>query len=290
MKDSVLKLISMLIFMGMMQTTVAQQPTNRQFNIDLWPNGMPNTNGFDQTPFDDSNGNFKPEMHAYLPEVSKANGRAVLMCPGGGYRHLALYHEGYDWAPFFEEQGIALFVLKYRMPNEGNKEVPFSDVEQAMRIIKDNASQWGINPDSIGIMGFSAGGHLASTYATKAPADLRPAFQILFYPVITMNKSYTHMGSHDNLLGNGASEELEKLYSNELQVDELTPSAFITHSDDDKAVPSLNSVNYYLGLQKKGIPASLFIYPTGGHGWGIRDNFAHKVQMITELQAWLNRL
>ena len=258
MKNSALKLISMLVFMGMMQTAVAQQTTNRQFNIELWPNGMPNTNGLDQTPFDDSSGNFKPEMRAYLPADSKANGRAVLMCPGGGYRHLATNHEGYDWAPYFEQQGIALFVLKYRMPNGGNKEVPFSDVEQAMRIIKDNAKQWEINPDSVGIMGFSAGGHLASTYATKAPADLRPAFQILFYPVITMDKSYTHMGSHDNLLGDEASEELEKQYSNELQVDELTPPAFITHSDDDKAVPSLNSVNYYLGLHKKGIPASLF--------------------------------
>ena len=289
MKRNFLKLIILQMFMGLFQLTAAQAH-EQSFDIALWPNGLPNSNGLDKATAEDAKKYCEPEMRAFLPEASKTSGRAVLMCPGGGYHGLAMQHEGYDWAPFFEEQGIALFVLRYRMPTGGHKEVPFSDVEQAMRIIKENAAQWNINPDSIGIMGFSAGGHLASTYATKAPADLRPAFQILFYPVITMDKSYTHMGSHDNLLGKDASEDLERLYSNELQVDSLTPPAFITHSNDDKGVPSLNSVNYYLGLQKIKIPATLMIYPTGGHGWGYRDRFPHKKQMVFELQSWLKSL
>ncbi len=289
MKRFFIRLTILQLFMGIFQLAAAQT-REHGFDVLLWPNGMPNSNEMDKTYPGDTKKNYEPEMRVFLPEASDANKRAVLMCPGGGYHGLAMQHEGYDWAPFFAEQGIALFVLKYRMPNGGHKEVPFSDVEQAMRIIKDNAAQWNINPDSIGIMGFSAGGHLASTYATKAPVGLRPAFQILFYPVITMDKSYTHMGSHDNLLGKDASGELEILYSNELQVDSLTPRAFITHSDDDKAVPSLNSVNYYLGLQKNKIPATLLIYPTGGHGWGYRDRFAHRSQMLFELKSWLQSL
>ncbi|MDC2089255.1 GDSL-type esterase/lipase family protein [Bacteroides thetaiotaomicron] len=228
----------------------------------------------------------QPSLRVFLPAPELATGRAVVACPGGGYSGLAVNHEGYDWAPYFNKQGIALIVLKYRMP-KGDRTLPISDAEAAMKMVRDSADVWNLNPNDIGIMGASAGGHLASTIATHAPEVLRPNFQILFYPVITMDKSFTHMGSHDNLLGKDASAELEKEFSNEKQVTKETPRAFIVYSDDDKVVPPANGVNYYLALNKKGVPSVLHIYPTGGHGWGIREDFLYKSEMQNELTSWL---
>ena len=228
----------------------------------------------------------QPSLRVFLPAPELATGRAVVACPGGGYSGLAVNHEGYDWAPYFNKQGIALIVLKYRMP-KGDRTLPISDAEAAMKMVRDSADVWNLNPNDIGIMGSSAGGHLASTIATHAPEALRPNFQILFYPVITMDKSFTHMGSHDNLLGKDASADLEKEFSNEKQVTKETPRAFIVYSDDDKVVPPANGVNYYLALNKKGVPSVLHIYPTGGHGWGIREDFLYKSEMQHELTSWL---
>ena len=228
----------------------------------------------------------QPSLRVFLPAPELATGRAVVACPGGGYSGLAVNHEGYDWAPYFNKQGIALIVLKYRMP-KGDRTLPISDAEAAMKMVRDIADVWNLNPNDIGIMGSSAGGHLASTIATHAPEALRPNFQILFYPVITMDKSFTHMGSHDNLLGKDASADLEKEFSNEKQVTKETPRAFIVYSDDDKVVPPANGVNYYLALNKKGVPSVLHIYPTGGHGWGIREDFLYKSEMQNELTSWL---
>ncbi len=228
----------------------------------------------------------QPSLRVFLPAPELATGRAVVACPGGGYSGLAVNHEGYDWAPYFNKQGIALIVLKYRMP-KGDRTLPISDAEAAMKMVRDSADVWNLNPNDIGIMGSSAGGHLASTIATHAPEVLRPNFQILFYPVITMDKSFTHMGSHDNLLGKDASADLEKEFSNEKQVTKETPRAFIVYSDDDKVVPPANGVNYYLALNKKGVPSVLHIYPTGGHGWGIREDFLYKSEMQNELTSWL---
>lgn len=228
----------------------------------------------------------QPSLRVFLPAPELATGRAVVACPGGGYSGLAVNHEGYDWAPYFNKQGIALIVLKYRMP-KGDRTLPISDAEATMKMVRDSADVWNLNPNDIGIMGSSAGGHLASTIATHAPEALRPNFQILFYPVITMDKSFTHMGSHDNLLGKDASADLEKEFSNEKQVTKETPRAFIVYSDDDKVVPPANGVNYYLALNKKGVPSVLHIYPTGGHGWGIREDFLYKSEMQNELTSWL---
>lgn len=230
------------------------------------------------------------ELTVYLPDAKKATGRAVVCCPGGGYSHLAMDHEGHQWAAFFNTQGIALIVLKYRMPH-GNRQVPISDAEEAMRMVRRHAAEWHINPNDVGIMGFSAGGHLASTIATHAKGDAAPDFQILFYPVITMDPGYTHKGSHDNFLGTVESKkELKKLeleYSNDLQVNRTTPRAFLALSDDDKAVPASNGFNYYQQLYKHDVPASIHIYPTGGHGWGYRETFEYHYQMVFELKTWL---
>lgn len=253
--------------------------------MELWSKGAPNANGDE---------NDKAELTVYLPDAKKATGRAVVCCPGGGYTHLAMDHEGHQWATFFNNQGIALIVLKYRMPH-GNPQIPISDAEEAMKIVRMNAVEWHIDRNNIGIMGFSAGGHLASTIATHSKGEAAPDFQILFYPVITMDLGYTHKGSHDNLLGTMAESKkeqkemrrLEFEYSNDLQVNRTTPRAFIALSDDDKAVPAANGFNYYQQLYKHDVPASLHIYPTGGHGWGYRESFDYHYQMLFELKAWL---
>ncbi|MDR0937911.1 MAG: GDSL-type esterase/lipase family protein [Mediterranea sp.] len=228
----------------------------------------------------------QPNVRVFLPAKNVATGRAIVVLPGGGYQHLAVDHEGYDWAAYFNRLGIATIVLKYRMP-AGDRSLPIADAEAAMKLARDSAVVWGINPNDVGIMGSSAGGHLASTIATHAEAAVRPDFQILFYPVITMDKRYTHRGSHDNLLGRDATEELEKAYSNEKQVTWDTPRAFIALSDDDVTVPPANGVNYYLALNAQHVPASLFVYPSGGHGWGFRENFRYHDEMLADLTAWL---
>ncbi len=278
-----MKLILSLLLMMCMLTARGQQ----QFDINLWPNGLPNSNGIDKTqPFDDSKQNFRPSIRVFLPAKDKANGMAVVCCPGGGYSHLATDHEGYDWAPFFNERGFAFVVLKYRMPH-GVTEVPISDAREALRVVRENAEKWNINPAKVGIMGSSAGGHLASTIATHSDSLTVPAFQILFYPVITFDYTYTHKGSRHGLIGTDASEEQVKLYSNELQVTKTTPPAILLLSDDDRVVPSPNSVNYYLALKKNGIPATMHIYPSGGHGWGNRTSFKYNREMLADLSAWL---
>ena len=263
------------------------QFTEKEFDVDLWANGLPNTNGIDHTPFDDNIQNYKPSLRIFLPSKERATGRVIIACPGGAYGGLAYRHEGYDWAPFFNQLGIAYAVLKYRMPR-GNREVPFSDAEEAIRLVKEKAKEWNINPVDIGIMGSSAGGHLASTIATHTKADLRPAFQVLFYPVITMDKAFTHIGSHDNLLKKDASKELEDMYSNEKHVTDKTPRVFIVFSDDDNVVPTPNGVYYYLALKKNRVPASIFIYPSGRHGWGYKGDFKYHKEMLQDLRAWLD--
>jgi acetyl esterase/lipase len=250
-------------------------------NMELWPKGAPNSNGDDKD---------KAELTVYLPDAKKATGRVVVCCPGGGYSHLAMDHEGHQWATFFNNQGIALVVLKYRMPH-GNPMIPISDAEEAMKTVRRHAVEWHIDRNNVGIMGFSAGGHLASTIATHSTGDAAPNFQILFYPVITMDLGFTHKGSHDNFLGGGHSKkELRKLeteYSNDLQVNRTTPRAFLALSDDDKAVPAANGFGYYQQLYKHDVPASIHIYPTGGHGWGYRESFTYHYQMVFELKGWL---
>lgn len=259
--------------------------------IPLWPEGkVPNFIASDvQEKSDvDVNGILRisgvtvPSMSVYLPEKDKATGAAVLICPGGGYSILAAGHEGSDLAKWFNERGIAGIVLKYRLPNSKamtrQHEVPLMDAMQAMKLIRKNASAWRIDRGRIGVMGFSAGGHLAATLSThyhrgeNGSAEAKPDFSILMYPVITFSKLNTHGGSKKNLLGADSTAALVQYYSNELQVDEKTPPAFLVHSEDDKAVPIENSINYYLALKKFKIPAEAHFYPEGGHGYGLRTD------------------
>ena len=232
------------------------------------------------------NGDEYTEATLTIYPAKKPNGQAIVACPGGGYAGIATTHEGHDMATWFNTQGITYAVLHYRMPY-GKHEIPLSDAHQAIRYMRKNGEKWGIK--QLGIMGSSAGGHLASTAATHFDAETRPDFQILFYPVVTMT-DYTHQGSKDNLLGKNPSEELVELYSNELQVTEQTPPAFIMHSSNDDAVPVLNSINYYLALCKHGVWSSMHLYPIGGHGWGYNESFPYKAQWKDELEKWLREI
>lgn len=277
-----LLLMGLLLMSG---TLFAQQP----IEMKVWPNGAPNDNGITEEKNGDTDSpSYTKEAILYVYPAKKGNGMVIVACPGGGYSHLAMAHEGKSMADWFNSQGITYAVLRYRMPN-GHNEVPLSDSQQALRIMRQHAQEW--NVKKLGIMGSSAGGHLASTTATHfTDAETRPDFQILFYPVITMDPAYTHMGSHDNLLGKNPSKELEQKYSNELQVTPQTPPAFILHSSDDTVVPVANSVNYYTALVKNKVPASLHTYPVGGHGWGYRDSFPYKRQWTGELEKWLREI
>jgi acetyl esterase/lipase len=225
----------------------------------------------------------RPTLTPYLPQQGKGTGAAVIICPGGGYAVEAAGHEGADVAKELSNAGIAAFVLKYRLPNDAtmkNKEIgPLQDAQQAVKMVRERAKEWGINPARIGIMGFSAGGHLASTAGThyskalienNSNISLRPDFMILVYPVISFQDSLGHIGSRDNLLGKNPSGEKKDYYSNEMQVTDSTPPTFLVHASDDDVVKVENSLSFYEALIRHGVPAEMHIYQNGGHGFGMR--------------------
>ena len=257
--------------------------------FDLWPNGAPTDNGLTGEEIDYGNhvsNVTHPTLGVYLPE--NPNGLAILVCPGGGYVDVWDKTEGYANSRWYTEQGIVYAVLKYRLPN-GHPEVPLDDVHQAMRILWEHADEYGF--ESLGIAGCSAGGHLAamaSTHFTKP--EERPDFTILFYPVITMDPSFTHGGSRFYLLGREPSQALADLYSNEKQVTPDTPPAFIMANSDDGLVPCENSIEYYKALRANKVPAALHIYPEGGHGWADHKDFTYREAWMADLRIWLFEL
>ena len=212
---------------------------------------------------------------------------AVILCPGGGYRYLEKWNEGYWWFPFFYRQGFTVALLEYRMPNH-DCQSPMIDGTEAVRMMRLHAKEWHFDKDNVGIMGFSAGGHLASTIIVTDIDSVRPNFGILFYSVISMKKELTHMRTHNNLLGIDASEELEAQYSNELHISDKTPPTFLAHSSDDKKVIPQNSIRFHDEMLAHNRPVSLHLYPSGGHGWGYKLTFAHHRQMLDDLAEWLS--
>ena len=239
-----------------------------------------------------------PTLTVFLPKKPSATRAAVVIFPGGGYHINAIKHEGLDIAKELNAWGIAAFVVKYRIPSDAtmiNKEIgPLQDAQQAISLVRHNADKWNIEPNRIGIMGFSAGGHLASTAAThyeKAliknnKASLRPDFLVLGYPVISFSDSVGHIGSRNNLLGDSPSPEKIREYSNELHVTAETPPTFIIHASDDKAVLPANSISFYEALLKHKVPAELHIYERGGHGFGM-DNPTSEEKWMSSLKNWL---
>lgn len=222
----------------------------------------------------------EPTLEIFLPETGKSARAAVIICPGGSYKVIVYEAEGVKTAKEFVKNGVAAFVLKYRIPDDStmiDKSIgPLQDAQQAIKFVRDNAAKWGVDADKIGIMGFSAGGHLASTAAThfdkafienNSKTDLRPNFSILVYPVISMQDSLTHLDSRRNLLGENPTKQVIDTFSNELQIHENTPPTFLIHSGDDNLVDVENSIKYYLELKHNKVPAEMHIYPFGGHGF-----------------------
>ena len=271
----------------------------QDLTIKLWDNtSAPHSNSLQGKEKDEGGGRFsntvEARLYIYEADPAKATGQSVVICPGGGYWLVAIGHEGHDFGKWLAENGVTAAVLMYRMPNH-RPEVPLEDAAEALRYMKEEyAPTHGIT--SVGIMGFSAGGHLAASTAVGAlefngdkshRASLRPDFAVLFYPVITGDALYAHKGSFDNLLGSDRTAELTDRYSAEKLVSEKTPATFMALSDDDGGVPPANSIRFYNALKEHKRPASIHIYPSGGHGWGFRDSFKYKAQWQQSLLEWL---
>ncbi len=270
-----MKKIVALVFMVALAVCVCAQSTSRKFVLKNSADG-------------------KSELTVYLPSASaaeKAGGRIIVDCPGGGYTHLAIDNEGHNWAEFFNAQGIAYVVLQYRMPN-GDRNIPLSDAYNAIRTVRDSAKVWNVNPRNVGIMGFSAGGHLASSVSTHATKDVKPNFAILFYPVVSMIANQTHKGSVTHFLGeNWQDKELIAEWTNYKKIDKDTPPTLLLLASDDKAVPAAtNAALYYAALCKNKVFCEMHSYPKGGHGFGFRDTFPFHNRMLDNITEWLKSL
>ncbi|MDQ1772065.1 alpha/beta hydrolase [Labilibaculum euxinus] len=305
--ESVLKLkrVGILMFLMLM---VFGSSFSQSKVIELWNGKVPgaiHNDKFKQivdttASWVDKHSIINPYLDVYLAPKEKSNGTAVVICPGGAYVGMAVKHEGSQVAKWLNSLGVTAFVLKYRLPDDSimkNKTVaPLQDGQRAIRIVRSHAKEWGINPQKIGIMGFSAGGHMASTlsthynekvYESDDLTSARPDFSLLIYPVISMEKGITHWGSRVNLLGDNPTPEQVKHFSNELQVNSETPPAFMVHSLDDGAVPVQNSINYALALQKFKIPCELHLYQTGGHGYGMGNSTNTESTWTEACRKWL---
>ena len=262
-----------LMTFGLLLTTLmVQAQTAREFKLDLTPDG-------------------KAQMVCYLPE--HPSGRAIVGIPGGGYSVLSNGHEGMLASKWMNEQGIAYFVVNYRLP-EGDRTKPVGDVEKGMRTVRDSADVWGINPNDVGIMGFSAGGHLASVISTLAPFDARPNFSILFYPVISMDEGVSHKWSCINFLGEEGHKDPKLVHAfstNEQVRCHLTPPALIVTANDDRLVPFVtNGLEYYKAMRLAGNDCSVCVYPSGDHGFGFGPWFKYHDQLLSDISTWLRTL
>lgn len=284
----------------------------QNYILPLWSDNIPNYQKTDEVEIRDSTDVIRvsyvqrPDISVYLPSKKNATGQAVVICPGGGYRILAYDWEGSDIAKWLNSKGVAAIVLKYRLPisksNIVNHKSPLLDAQCAIRLTRYHAKEWDIDKDNIGIIGFSAGGHLASTAGThfdsaKSNAidpvesiSSRPDFMILIYPVITFTKSFMHKGSRNALIGENPDPTLIEYYSNELQVKMDTPPTFIVHAGDDKSVPVENSLLFYQSLKDNGVPAELHIYPEGGHGFSLAIGKGYLATWPDRCIDWLKSL
>lgn len=303
-----LRRIILFMFLAMMALPGIAQ--NRV--LPLWENDPPNYQEAGEVTIWDTSDIVRvrlvqqPDIAIFLPSKKNATGEAVVICPGGGYGILAYDWEGSDIARWFSSQGIAAFVLKYRLPGSKSNITPYKspllDAQRALRLVRFHSAKWNIDPAKIGIMGFSAGGHLASTLSThydggdSTSTDLvdqvscRPDFSVLVYPVISFNDEITHAGSKANLLGENPDPELVTLFSNELQVTPDTPPAILIHSEDDQAVPVENSLAYFRALRANEITSELHVYPYGGHGYSLAIGNGHLSTWPDRVIEWIRYL
>jgi acetyl esterase/lipase len=309
MKKNPLEVFCLIILTSFIATSLGLA---QDYSLPLYTDKIPNSLGTDQVEKSEKKdieiiSNVQiPDIAVYLPTKRFSTGQAVIICPGGGYGVLAYDLEGTDIAKYLNSIGVAGIVLKYRLPSPDTSVIPHKtpllDAKRAMRLVRHNAKQWNIDPTKIGIMGFSAGGHLASSLGTHFDAGLadatdlverescRPDFMILIYPVITLINPSAHSGSREALLGKNPSLDLVKYYSSELQVKDDTPPTFLVHADNDTGVPVENSLLMYAALRKKNIPAEMHILSEGGHGFGLGTNNSHIASWNENLKLWLYSL
>lgn len=304
-----MKIVYFLFCFTMMQL----RATAQEINLPLWAAGkIPNYQKTSETEKRDTADIIHismvqvPDITVYMPSKRNATGQAVIICPGGGYGTLAYSWEGTDVAKMLNGKGITAIVLKYRLPNSKSNIVPnlspLMDAKRAIRTVRFYAAKWNVNKNKVGIMGFSAGGHLASTLGThfdegEATAkdsieqfSSRPDFMVLVYPVISMSKPIMHSGSKNNLIGATPTDDLAKLYSNELQVTKQTPPTFLIHAADDKAVPVENSLLFFQACKDNNVPVEMHIYPVGGHGFGLGMGKGYLETWSDRLVDWLRGL
>lgn len=259
----------------------------------VYPNGAKDSNGL--TKKDEKRVNFGKENNSeaiyylFLPNKEKATGQAVVICPGGGYQFLAYKNEGINVGKWFSKNGIAAVVLLYRMPNKKYNNIPLEDLQETIKLVRKNSKKWNINPNKVGVMGFSAGGHLAATASNHYDILTKPNFSILYYPVISMDDKYTNWGSKLNLLGSD-DKKLSEYYSNELQVTPKTPPTYIVFSKDDITVDTRNSKIYYETLKKNKVPVEMHVFEKGEHGWGWSKKFEYYKENTQSLLKWLKSL
>ena len=282
------------VLLAMAVLPLAAQEYGRNRTIKIWDNSTAPHSSELTSPEAETSPNIigsvtEAVLYVFEADPAKATGQAIVICPGGGYAVVCMSYEGVEMAKWLASQGITCGVLKYRMPN-GHKEVPLEDAVEALRIMRRNAADLRIDPAKVGIMGFSAGGHLAAYTSNFAPEGEKPAFSILFYPVITGEDGLCHKGSFDNLLGADATAAQRAEYSLETRVTRSTPPALLLLSDHDTVVPPISSTRYYNALKKHGIKASMHIYPEGWHGWGISPDFPYREAWQASLLDWLKTL
>lgn len=286
------RILTVLLAMAVLPLAAQEYGQNR--TIKIWDNSTAPHSSELTSPEAETSPNIigsvtEAVLYVFEADPAKATGQAIVICPGGGYAVVCMSYEGVEMAKWLASQGITCGVLKYRMPN-GHKEVPLEDAVEALRIMRRNAADLRIDPAKVGIMGFSAGGHLAAYTSNFAPEGEKPAFSILFYPVITGEEGLCHKGSFDNLLGADATAAQRAEYSLETRVTRSTPPALLLLSDHDTVVPPISSTRYYNALKKHGIKASMHIYPEGWHGWGISPDFPYREAWQASLLDWLKTL
>lgn len=230
------------------------------------------------------------EFYLYIADKEKATGQAIVLCPGGGYGAVCIEREGFFLAEYFKSIGVTALVLKYRLPNYGHKEVPLEDAQAALRYLRKNAKKLGVDPTKVGIAGSSAGGHLAAYVSTFTKDAEKPAFAVLFYPVITAENCMTHQGTFDRLLGKGQAPYLRDYYSLNNRVTPTTPPTILLLSNNDRTVPPISSIRYYQALKYNGVKAAMHVYPEGGHGWVGRESFRYHKDWQHQLKRWMEHL
>ena len=287
-----LAIIAATVFSASAQKSITNVPCNADKVVKWWNNKKaPHSN--EETKDEERNkaGNFyftsQTEFYLYIADKEKATGQAVVICPGGGYSAVCIEREGFKLAEYFKSIGVTALVLKYRLPNYGHKEVPLEDAQAALGYLRKNAKKLGFDPAKVGVAGSSAGGHLAAYTSTYTPDAEKPAFTVLFYPVITAESCMTHQGTFDRLLGKRQPPYMRDQYSLNNKVTPTTPPTILLLSNNDRTVPPISSIRYYQALKYNGVKAAMHVYPEGGHGWVGREGFRYEKDWQHQLKRWM---